>query len=860
MIGREMERRRVMAALAEGGSVVVVGAAGLGKSRLLSAVTEELTDRGHPVRHVLATASARDIPLGALAPFLPSAPRVRDGGAMATAREALLTGAPARLTLAIDDAHLLDGVSATVIHQVIHAGRATAVLATRDLSALPDAVATWVRADRTLHVPLGPLDPASTAALAEAELDGQVDTATAAELHRLTGGTPLVLRELLRLTLASGALTRRRGVWQLTGRVPADTGLAHLVSLRLDTLSPAHREALEAVTMAEPLQLHVLEHLAGHPVLEQLEALGLLVTGGEDGAETVRTAHPLYAELLASGLPGIRRRRLAKALIEAHGADPAPGTDAVRLALLRVTAGLPTDPGALLATAAAAVPHDRPLAERLMRAAIRSGGGVRATLALAQLLATQDSDETLRLLARLPEAELGPADRLAAAVARAMATALGAGRPADALAELGDVAGAPPPLQLAAAFAHLFAGEVGSVITITRPIHDDADLPSPLRQQAALCLVPALATSGRLDEAVRVADDAIRRARETATEGSYEVWVIAAGLLLALERRGDLAEALRRGQALLAETTSRADGRGRARLLQALARVDLLRGRPAAAARGLRETIALLRGADDTFLPWNLALLAFAEAACGNHDAATAALAAMDAAPHSAPVYHPEQELLRANVLAEAGDVPAARAAAQRAARQAERLGHAPVALLAWHALARYGEPQRAGAGARVAAAHVDGRFARLLLAQVEALAASDAAMLSEVADGFTALGAVALAADALAAAVTRLRRSGRIQRAVAVGEKLRETLRGCAPPAASALLVLAAGARLTPREREVAALAARGHTDRVIAAKLGISRRTVQTHLLHVYAKTGTVGRERLAELFGPAAEPLST
>jgi DNA-binding CsgD family transcriptional regulator len=52
----------------------------------------------------------------------------------------------------------------------------------------------------------------------------------------------------------------------------------------------------------------------------------------------------------------------------------------------------------------------------------------------------------------------------------------------------------------------------------------------------------------------------------------------------------------------------------------------------------------------------------------------------------------------------------------------------------------------------------------------------------------------------------------------------------------------------LTPRERQIAALAAGGHADLAIAARLHISTRTVQTHLAHVYAKLGINRRADLA------------
>jgi DNA-binding CsgD family transcriptional regulator len=53
----------------------------------------------------------------------------------------------------------------------------------------------------------------------------------------------------------------------------------------------------------------------------------------------------------------------------------------------------------------------------------------------------------------------------------------------------------------------------------------------------------------------------------------------------------------------------------------------------------------------------------------------------------------------------------------------------------------------------------------------------------------------------------------------------------------------------LTAREREVATLAARGLPTIQIAARLHVSRRTVESHLDRVYRKLGIDGRRRLAE-----------
>jgi predicted ATPase/class 3 adenylate cyclase/DNA-binding CsgD family transcriptional regulator len=55
--------------------------------------------------------------------------------------------------------------------------------------------------------------------------------------------------------------------------------------------------------------------------------------------------------------------------------------------------------------------------------------------------------------------------------------------------------------------------------------------------------------------------------------------------------------------------------------------------------------------------------------------------------------------------------------------------------------------------------------------------------------------------------------------------------------------------ASLTPTERDVARLVADGLANNEIAARLFISRRTVQTHLTHVYAKLGINSRVQLAQ-----------
>ena len=53
----------------------------------------------------------------------------------------------------------------------------------------------------------------------------------------------------------------------------------------------------------------------------------------------------------------------------------------------------------------------------------------------------------------------------------------------------------------------------------------------------------------------------------------------------------------------------------------------------------------------------------------------------------------------------------------------------------------------------------------------------------------------------------------------------------------------------LTPSERDVVRLVSEGLANNDIATRLFVSRRTVQTHLTHVYTKLGLTSRVQLAQ-----------
>lgn len=54
----------------------------------------------------------------------------------------------------------------------------------------------------------------------------------------------------------------------------------------------------------------------------------------------------------------------------------------------------------------------------------------------------------------------------------------------------------------------------------------------------------------------------------------------------------------------------------------------------------------------------------------------------------------------------------------------------------------------------------------------------------------------------------------------------------------------------LSPREQDVFRLASQGFTTRYIATRLGLSPRTVEVHIRHIYEKCGVANRDQLIEL----------
>jgi DNA-binding NarL/FixJ family response regulator len=144
----------------------------------------------------------------------------------------------------------------------------------------------------------------------------------------------------------------------------------------------------------------------------------------------------------------------------------------------------------------------------------------------------------------------------------------------------------------------------------------------------------------------------------------------------------------------------------------------------------------------------------------------------------------------------------------------------------------------------------LESRLAPVYAAHASALSSYDGDGLDAAASRFAEIGATLLAAEAAADAARGHRSSGHPAKAFASSSRSLLLLEAATPPRTPSLQALGLEADLTPRELEIATLAARGMASRTIAERLVVSIRTVENHLHSAYVKLGVTSRAELGRI----------
>lgn len=874
LMGRDRELAAIEGALSHpgAGGVVLVGAAGAGTSRLVHEALRRAAASGRRVQAFTATEAAATIPFGAFASLLTG--RHRAGSdrleLFLAAVEALGVAdahrsgrqpepGPPLLVIGIDDGHLLDQAGAALLHQLASTGAAHVVVGTRAGAPAPEPVIALWKEGLAPRLEVTGLAPAMLEELLAAVLGGPLDGAALLGLVRACRGNLTVLRELVMAGLETGALFDAGGIWHWRG--PAGTPrLVDLAAPRLEVVSPAERHLLELVAVAGTLGLRTLESLASHDVIDTVEAAGFLDVEADGSRRQVRLANVLEGEALRATMAPLRARAVCRRLAATLEATPRRRRgDHLRFAVWRLDAGEAPGAEVLLAGAREAeAAFDHPVAERLTRAALAAGAGVEAGRLLVRALVGQGClDEADAILERLSALAAGEADRAmvaeerAAHLFRAMSRAPG---PADLLrAAPGDFPAGGGDHDAVMAMAALTSGRLGVALNTAGGVLASEDASPMARLRAETVVAVASAMAGRSGDALAAAQRGLQRAVGT-DEGPGATQSLLAAISLSHRMAGRLAEAEAVADDGYRQSLLTGNHEARALWAALLGRAVLARGRVRRAARFFLEGVALSRSLEPLGqLAWCLANLAQAHALARERVPAGAALAEAETlAADFAPMFATDLALARCWVAAARGETSAAAGLALAAAEDALAAGANAFAAIAFHDAARLGATRLAAPALRRLVGTVDGDLVVVFAEHAAALAAGDGGSLDSAAAGFEHLGCDLLAAEASAEAGAAHRTAGAMAPAAAASARAKALAARCEGAFTPALAHGPDADVLTRREREVAALAATGLSNRQVAARLFVSLRTVENHLHRAFSKLGVTSRDELARVLG--------
>jgi len=912
VIGREELFAEAREQLSRGGSVLVHGPAGIGKSTILRALAVEYGEAARTVLRCSATESESHLPFLALADLLglvadevseqlPAPQRTalesaltgrgestlqRDGLALRLAVLSTLRALAARgpVLLVADDLQWLDPASAELLG-----------FAARRLGETPVQMLCAVRTDtepqgqqhdrhlrasppETLAVKVNPLSRAQVAELLGRRGHTDLPRSIVRDIHRTSGGNPLFALELGR-ALAESPTPPRPGE-----PLPVPTSLRALVLNRLEMLSAeARRTLLVASAGARPTL--ALLHAAGRENAEaetaQAATLGLLAT--ERDAPGVRFAHPLISAALYAEATA-QERRAAHAALSTVASDPIERARHLALA----TTG--TDPRvAARLGEAAAVARDR--------GAPSVAAGLGLLAARHTPADTMPGPDERRLQAAEDALTAGETD-LARDIAREVLTR--AGEPTDRVRAWMVVIDA--------------AGQAMSEVDAVFPqaladAGDDPRLLALVRYQLAW---RALLVEGEMEKA---REEAARAAELAARGGDRRTELLALGFQAQMETLMGHAEApatiqraLKEPQdprvacdhngagaarfrwlimsdqlpqarttisALLREVRRRGMVESEVHFLRGLAETELRAGHCGRALDLARESLRLAR---DTGIGEAATAMftSLAEAAGGevNHALALAREAVGRAEEDGDVVYLSRALGALGHAQLVAGDAAGTVQSLRRVRELEEGLGITDPARGRWHgdlaeALVRIGEPAEAQDvidATRTRALRLGRESVLAVLDRAEALVRAArgevdvaARQLTSTQDRLAKLGyGLEEARAAFALAGLRTHRPGptsydeaaRLFRRCRAMPWLRQVETATVTGAAQLPLAHAALDTLAATERQVAALVMEGATNREIAARLFISVKTVEATLTRVYRKLGIRSRVDIVRL----------
>lgn len=859
VVQRDYEYTTIQSALVDQQGVcgiVLVGDAGVGKTTLARLVTQSLPTR---VQWVAGTESARSIPLGVFAHLVGAATSRDPVAFLAAARETIIS--EGHSVIGVDDAHLLDQLSATLLHQLALDGSVRIVATVRSGETVPDAITSLWKDGYLQRLHLMPFTKDQCVTLIEAALGGRVEGLSADLMWESSGGNALFVKHLVEGALEAGTLRQVRGVWQLRGRTAVTSELASLLDGRVDQLPDNVLHALRLLTFCEPLDLDALSGIAGVEAVEEAESRGLIRVAEEHGGIDVRFNHPLFGEVIRRRLGMAAARRLRGEVVRALQGNPLRGpTDRIRLAELTLDSDQSPELDLLVSAARDAIALTNvTLGERLARAAVHRGGGLVASELLARSLLWQgNSAEAEETLSAFDPSQMNELELVRWGLVRianlhwSMGDAEGAAEVLDLLCDRVAHPGLKLVVAGVASASRLFENELQEAVELSRLVLASPEASAAAVEWAVFGGALALALMGRGEEVEAVAerghqiDDKVDGLLRYLTAfGEVRALTLSGEFDTAAQRSADIVRITSAGQYL---------AWGMANVL--VGTVELGRGRFADTASRMEQTVAALTS--ESAASWSFParlLLAQSYCALGRADAGAKMVAELRTrSGRHVAVFGPQLRIAESWLAAAEGNVSAAIELALDAARQASASRQTAIEMLALHDAVRFGD-QTCLDQLVALASGTGGKLASAIAAHATAVRARDAVRLCESAQRFEQIGALLSAADASAQAAVAFEAGDDRRRGVEAAAAATRLAAQCGGISTPALELAAHPLPLTVREREIANLVAAGLSNKDIADRLVVSVRTVEGHLYRACIKLDISDREHLAAVIRTGA-----
>lgn len=865
LAGRDGELNVIRRALGGGGNtagVVIVGSAGVGKTRLAREVLTRAERAGERTNWIVGTESARALPLGAFTALISDAMSDPMPNVRRVINSFVAQQHRGRVLVGVDDAHLLDGLSAHVVHQLAQSRGARLVVTVRSGADEPDAVTALWKDGLLARLDLEPLSAEATRAMIEDTLGGAVDARSARRFWRLTDGNALFLQQLVKDQVAAGRMRCTAGVWMWDDDVAVSQSISDMVGRQLGELDPQVALVVDTLSQCEPLPVDVLCDLVRRADLETAEQLHLVTVERAGATLMARLAHPLFGELRRAGAGEMYLSKIRGRLAERLAKDPDADMRAtVRRALLALDSDLPPDPQLCLQSARDAMTLlDLDLADRFATAAAAAGAPEAPAIRAMNLLLLGRGGQAEEALRELSEHGAEGAHQWATLRATNLLWMLGRCHDAEAILE--ELAAGPesPAERVARTAIEACVDAVSARCLATEEKARaalDSDLSSDFyAMMAAVALTMALGALGRAEELTTVAEAALHRAMTSFQASHMRFWFASVyARACRLTGRTQECEAMVRR---LAESATEVPSLAYANLASLLGHCELMRGNAGAAVKLLHEALAGVEkhGVTTGLRPATYFALAEGHAKLGEAEAADAAVAE---AQHCVPSGYlfMETALSIATGWAHAanGRLAEANATVGAAARQARERAQPTYELACLQAAAQWGDSSWV-ARTRELADELGLPLAKAVARHTESLATDDGEGLLAASNEYLAVGDRATAADVAAQAAVAFTRGQQRKRglyAAAVAKELSDACGGLCTPALRA----PAGQPLTGRQREVVELVVAGLSNREIAERLVMSVRSVEGHVYRACQRVGVSTREELAAIArkGPSA-----